>query len=58
MAQHLVEKRTLKQHDNGRTARMALYGGGTYNTARNPPKVLYSLHYQLARNCDSIKDAH
>ncbi|KAK3080288.1 Protein required for ethanol metabolism, partial [Coniosporium uncinatum] len=33
MAQHLVEKRTLKQHDNGRTARMALYGGAVFGPA-------------------------
>ena len=35
MAQHAVEK--VKQHDFGRTGRMALYGGGTSVTGHTPP---------------------
>lgn len=31
MAQHLVEKKGLKNHEFGRTARMALYGGGEFD---------------------------
>jgi len=30
MAQQLVEKRGLKNHDISRTGRMALYGGGGF----------------------------
>lgn len=30
MAQQLVEKKGLKNHELARTGRMALYGGGTF----------------------------
>ncbi|KAK6429501.1 Protein required for ethanol metabolism [Oleoguttula sp. CCFEE 5521] len=33
MAQHLVEKRGLKNHDLGRTTRMVLYGGAVFGPA-------------------------
>jgi len=33
MAQHLVEKKGLKNHEFGRTARMALYGGAIFGPA-------------------------
>lgn len=33
MAQHLVEKKGLENHEFGRTARMALYGGAIFGPA-------------------------
>jgi protein Mpv17 len=37
MAQQLVEKKGLKNHELARTGRMALYGGGEFDSSTTPP---------------------